>query len=248
MMANRKRVLLWDYTNTRDVKWAMDKIDFKGPIHSVSNWNTWYPQELKKRLPFRPMVRAKTSLTGGEWSDIEHTDEAVIHFFNEPERAGITPEDAAKSWRDQMVPLRKNHGKKLVSPSCASDEAGINWINKWMNLVAKDPPDYLGLHWYGVSGDEMIKYLRSMHEGHPRQPIIVSEWASISRNYVDVLHLTVQLANWMDNTEWIAEYGLFGCMRHPADNFVSPAAQLMNPDGTFTDLMRKYMTDQPMHL
>jgi hypothetical protein len=35
-------------------------------------------------------------------------------------------------------------------------------------------------------------------------------------------------------------------MRKPADNFVSPAAQLMNPDGSFTDLMFKLMYDQPI--
>lgn len=60
----RKRVLLWDYTNTRDVSWTMDKVNFKGPLLSASNWNPWYPTELKKRLPFRPMIRGKGNLIG----------------------------------------------------------------------------------------------------------------------------------------------------------------------------------------
>ena len=50
----------------------------------------------------------------------------------------------------------------------------------------------------------------------------------------------------MDKQEWIHEYGFFGCMRNVADDFVSPAAQLMKPDGTLTDLMEKYMNEQPM--
>lgn len=50
----------------------------------------------------------------------------------------------------------------------------------------------------------------------------------------------------MDEQEWIFEYGFFGCMRSVADDFVSPVAQLMNPDGTFTELMHKYMNEQPM--
>ena len=50
----------------------------------------------------------------------------------------------------------------------------------------------------------------------------------------------------MDEQEWIHEYGFFGCMRNVADDFVSPAAQLMNPDGTLTDLMIKYMNEQPI--
>lgn len=44
----------------------------------------------------------------------------------------------------------------------------------------------------------------------------------------------------MDNQDWIFEYGFFGCMKNVADGFVSPAAQLMNSDGSFNELMRMY--------
>lgn len=251
-MSDGKRCLLWDWTNTdgpghQGVPWAMDKVIFKGPLRSVSNWNTWTPPELKGRAPFRPMVRLEAQLSGDDWERIKSTNEKIIHFFNEPERAGITPQHAADVWRDKMLPLRAKHGKKLVSPSCASDKAGQDWIHKWMNLVHKDPPDYLGLHWYGKEGDAMIEYLKSMHDKYPKREIIVSEFASISRNYNDVLGFTVHVVNWMDQKDWIFEYALFGCMRKVADDFVSPAAQLMNPDGSFTDLMHKWMNDKPMH-
>jgi len=35
-------------------------------------------------------------------------------------------------------------------------------------------------------------------------------------------------------------------MRQLADGFVGPAAQFMNPDGSFTDLMMKIQSDQPI--
>ncbi|KAJ9620957.1 hypothetical protein H2203_007543 [Taxawa tesnikishii (nom. ined.)] len=243
----KKRCLLWDWTNTQGVPQAMETVNFNGPISSVSNWNTWVPPELKGRASFRPMVHLEAQLTGDDWNRIFTTDQPIIHFFNEPERAGITPERAADVWNQQMLPLRWNQGKKLVGPSCSNDQIGQDWINRWMQLVAANPPDYLGLHYYGTDGNAMIAFLQQMHERYPNVPIIVSEWASISRNYMDVLGMTVQLANFMDGQDWIFEYGLFGCMRQPADDFVSPAAQLMNPDGSFTDLMWKYMSDVPMH-
>lgn len=251
-MAIKKRCLPWDWTNTdgpghKGVPWAMDKVSFKGPLRSVSNWNTWTPPELKGRAPFRPMVRTEAQLNGEDWNRIQSTKEAIIHFFNEPERAGITPERAADIWRQKMLPLRANRGKKLVSPSCASDKAGQDWIHKWMGLVSKHPPDFLGLHYYGTDGTKAIDYLQSMHNRHPNTPVILSEFASISRDYNQVLGFTVQVVNWMDQKDWIFEYALFGCMRQVADGFVSPAAQLMKPDGNFTDLMWKYMSDQPMH-
>ena len=249
-MAIKKRCLLWDWTNTdgpghQGVPGGMDKVNFNGPMHSVSNWNTWTPPELKGRAPFRPMIHDLAKLSGDDWNRIEGTHNGIIHYFNEPERAGISPEKAAEIWHKQVVPLRKN-GNKLVSPSCASDPNGSKWIADFMAQIERDPPDFLGLHWYGTDHNNAIKYFEEMHAQHPHQKIFVTEIASISRNYHDVLSFTVAIANWMDETDWIGEYGFFGCMRHVADSFVSPEAQLMKPDGQFTDLMYKLMNEQPM--
>lgn len=245
-MTVKKRCLLWDWTNSNGpghagVPWAMDKVNFNGAMSFVSNWNTWTPPELKGRAPFRPMIRTEGQLSGDDWHNIETTDQHIIHFFNEPERAGITPQHAADIWHRQLVPLRQHKGKKLVSPSCASDAKGQAWIDDFTKRVSDHPPDYLGVHYYGTDSNAAIKYLESMHKKHPKQHIIVSEIASISRDYNDVLHFTLRMAQWMDDTPWIFEYGFFGCMRKVADGFVSPKAQLMNPDGSFTDLMLKLM-------
>ena len=250
-MAIKKRCLLWDWTNTdgpghQGVPWAMDEINFHGYVSSVSNWNTWTPPELKGRAPFRPMVHDEAKLSGGEWDNIQNSNQPIIHFFNEPERQGISPEHAADIWHKQMIPLRKNKGKKLVSPSCSNDEKGQGWIEAFMRLVSKDPPDFLGLHYYSTDGNAAIHFLESMHQKFPHQKIIVSEIASISRNKNDVFGFTAQLANYMDHADWIFEYGFFGCMRKLADDFVSPAAQLMNPDGSFTPLMEKLQNAQPL--
>ncbi|KAL9597560.1 MAG: hypothetical protein Q9219_005062 [cf. Caloplaca sp. 3 TL-2023] len=224
----------------------MDKVDFKGPMSSVCNWNTWVPPELKGRAPFRPMVHLEAQLSGGDWQNIENTKENIILFFNEPERAGITPQHAADIWRTKMLPLRQHKGKKLVSPSCASDPKGQEWINDFMHRVAEHPPDFLGLHYYGTEAKGAIDYIEMMHRKHPKQHVMVTEIASISRNHHDVMQFTAKLCNWMDQTPWIFEYAFFGCMRQVADGFVSPEAQLMKPDGHFTPLMEKLMHEAPM--
>ena len=77
-------------------------------------------------------------------------------------------------------------------------------------------------------------------------PLVVSEIACVSRDAAAVEAFTVEMANWMDETSWVHEYGFFGCMRKVADNFVSPEAQLMTPDGHFTDLMNRLMNEQPV--
>ncbi|KAF2221720.1 hypothetical protein BDZ85DRAFT_264283 [Elsinoe ampelina] len=241
-----KRSLAWSYSNTRDKPSAIDKLNFKGPITSVSNWEAWYPAELKHRLAFRPMCHSKDRINDPNWKNVENTTkDSVIHFFNEPERANTTPAEAAQLWRQHMIPLRKRNNK-IVSPSCASDPAGTNWLHAFMDLTKDVSPDYVGVHWYGEHSADMIKYLQDIHKKYPNKKIIVSEWACIVRDGRKVVDFTVDMCNWLDKTDWIFEHALFGATLKPADDFVSVYAQLMNPDGSWTPLMRWYMNDQPM--
>ena len=145
-----------------------------------------------------------------------------------------------------MLPLRQHKGKKLVSPSCASDAQGQAWIHDFMHRVADHPPDYLGLHFYGTEAKAAIDFIEDMHKRYPKCHVMVTEIASVSRSHSDVVQFTARLANWMDETPWIFEYAFFGCMRIVADGFVSPEAQLMKPDGHFTNLMDKLMHEVPI--
>lgn len=126
-MVIKKRQILWDWTNTSGpgnsgVPDKINQVPFGGdsPVASVVNWNAWVPPELKDRAPFRPMVRVLDSTKGNDWATIQNSKYPIILFFNEPERAGISPEQARDIWYKQMLPLRKTKGKKLGSPAVAS--------------------------------------------------------------------------------------------------------------------------------
>ncbi|KAI0107984.1 glycoside hydrolase family 128 protein [Hypoxylon sp. NC0597] len=252
-MVIKKRQILWDWTNSAGpgnpgVPDKINQVPFgpNCPVASVVNWNAWVPPELKDRVPFRPMVRVLQSASGNDWAMIENTKYPIILFFNEPERAGISPEQARDIWYKQMLPLRKNKGKKLGSPAVASDDNGRKWIEKFMSLVASDPPDFLCLHYYSTNGNDAIKYIQNMHNKFPKPKVMVTEIASIDRNYQSVLGFTVQVCNWLDSQDWVFEYGLFDFQRKVADGFVSPAAQLMDGNGNFTELGKIYVSQQPM--
>ncbi|KAJ3944554.1 uncharacterized protein N0V96_006092 [Colletotrichum fioriniae] len=264
-----KRCLLWDYTNTRDRPDAIDQLFTSPPdsttkptaaaageattpttsFKSVHNWNAWYPPELKGRLPFRPMIRTRAQLDTEEWDWIRDSDAEMVHYLNEPERQGISPADAAAWWLEKVVPeLREKRGKKLVGPACASDPGGEAWLAQFMRLVHEEEekkkkkmgPDFLGVHYYSGDVEHAKRYLTSMYERYGLQ-LNVSEIASISRDPGEVEAFTEELSGWMNEMEWIDEYGWFGCMAHCADDFVSPAAQLMDGEGRFTPLMRRLM-------
>ncbi|KAI2610618.1 glycoside hydrolase family 128 protein [Hypoxylon fragiforme] len=192
------------------------------------------------------MVRVLQSTSGNDWNMIQDTKYPIILFFNEPERAGISPEQARDIWYKQMLPLRKSKGKKLGSPAVASDENGRKWIEKFMSLVASEPPDFLCLHYYSKNPDEAIKYIQDMHNKWPKQKVMVTEIACIDRDYNAVVAFTVKICNWLDTQEWVFEYGLFDFQRKVADDFVSPAAQLMDGAGNFTELGKMYVNQQPI--
>lgn len=254
-MVIRKRILLWDWTNSSGpgnpgVPQEMNNVPFGGnsPVASVMNWNAWVPPELKGRAPFRPMVHGMSNTSGNDWGVIENTPYDTIMFFNEPERAGISPETARDIWYNKMLPLRHQKGKKLGSPAVAGDDNGKNWLAKFMSYVSKDAPDYLAIHWYSNDVASAQRYITDMHNKYPGHPVMVTEIACLDRNYNNVLKFTAEMCNWMDKQSWVFEYGFFDFQRSVADSFVSPAAQLMQSNGNFTALGNMYLHEQPFNI
>lgn len=240
-----KRGLLYDYTVQDKNQYAINSIPNNAQISRVSNWNVWECKNLNNRFQFVPTVRTPAQLQGQEWDWAWNAAGDEIIFLNEPERQPVSPEDAARMWRSHMVPLRQQRGKKLIGPGVANDDAGKRWLERFMSLIGDQRPDYLGLHVYETDGNRAIAYMQSMYQKY-RLPLYITEIASIHRNYVDVLYFTAQVTKWMDDTDYVVLYFFFGWMPRPADNFVSPAAQLMNSDTSNRDLMMKLIWDRPI--
>jgi hypothetical protein len=191
-----KRMILWDYTDTQGVPQNLDKVPFDNshPFVSLNNWSGWSPVELKGRAPFRPMIHDPSKFSGPEWAAIQSSKEPIILFYNEPDLNGISPQAAADAWHQHVVPLRKQHGKKICSPGCVGDDKGVAWLEQWMKLVADEAPDYITTHYYGTDGNAAIKFLQNLHDKYPSKPMLVTEIASIHRKYDDVLGFTAQLS------------------------------------------------------
>jgi hypothetical protein len=90
-------------------------------------------------------------------------------------------------WNEKMVPLRKEKGKKIVGPGCASDPRGEAWLDEFMKRVREmeEPPDYLALHYYGPDGAAAIQYIEKMYVSafffHPGDVIDNKKASEISR-------------------------------------------------------------------
>ncbi|KAK7755589.1 hypothetical protein SLS62_002524 [Diatrype stigma] len=230
-------------------------------IAAVMNWDAWQPTEIAG-LPFEPMARVPDSLLGDVWNQLlgsltnqrtAGVEQLTVYFLNEPERQGVSAADAAATWRASFLPLRTDAqygggnattGTRLVGPAPASDEAGSAWLQEFMGYLGDDEkPDLLGVHYYttqdGAAADEVAAaqaYIQGQSAAYGGLPVIVSEIASTSRDPAVVDAFTRQMAQWLDEQDWVAQYGFFGMSRAVADDFVSPAAQLMDADGNLTPL------------
>ncbi|KAI1261079.1 glycoside hydrolase family 128 protein [Xylariaceae sp. FL1019] len=249
-----KRIVLWDWTLTQQVnaypgiQSSASSLANSPVAKTVINWETWRPTELPPALRFQPTVRTRDYLSGDNWKNIQNVvngGRVTVHFYNEPERASpsITAAQAAADWRTSMIPLRQQHGAKLVSPACASDAAGTAWMNDFMGrLSAAEKPDLVGLHYYSNQGSNAADsinaaktYLKNRHKKFGL-PVVVREIASTSRDYGVVKAFTMQMSAWMDGQGFVSSYGFFGCSLVPKDGFVSPQAQLMTTDGHWNEL------------
>ena len=262
----RKRLALWEWTLTRDfqsyagIRSTAKQLESSPVIAGAMNWEAWIPSEVK--LTHEPMARVMDSMKNSEtWSTLKASVNAakaggvaapVVHFLNEPERQGVTPRDAAKIWKSHFVNLRKKFGTKIVGPAVASDSAGSKWLDEFMGyLDSSQKPDYIGVHFYtsqSASGKSEVKsaqdYIAGQSFRYGGIPVVVSEIACTNRNYADVEYFTKEMISWLDAQSWVYQYGFFGMSREPTDGFVSPAAQLMDKNGSLTKLGKIYALNQ----
>lgn len=123
--------------------------------------------------------------------------DCIIHYLNEPDRQGTTPQEAVKAWKEKITNLRKK-GVKVIGPACASDKQGEKWIGEFMRLLKEESgeePDFMGVHYYGEDVEEAIKYLRGVRERFPEMRVVVSEVGCTSREYEVVVRFTGVLCN-----------------------------------------------------
>ncbi|KAI6089191.1 glycoside hydrolase family 128 protein [Hypoxylon rubiginosum] len=250
-----KRIILWETKLTSELSSipgllsAATALGSSSVIKSITNWETKRPDELPKKIPFRPMVRTPQHLEGDNWSNLISVLSAqkgtIVHFYNEPERNGIDVSTAVTDWKNKMLPLRQKYGAKLVTPGCASSGEGSAWLQSFMGALADDEkPDYLNLHFYTLPQnpcDQEIKNAENFFsEKHTTYnlPVIIGEIASTSRDATQVVTFTKEVSKWLDKPaqSWVVEYGFFGVSTSVDDDFVSPAAQMLNSNGAWTDL------------
>lgn len=146
---------------------------------------------------------------------------SVDHFigFNEPDNSGqanMPVAQAVQLWNQYVLPAKAKFGFKLGSPAVTNSPAGKKWLQGFLHaLGGHSGVDFIVLHWYGLSVQDLEGYLTDMHSTFGK-PIWLNEVActafgggQVPSEY-DVERFEQDALNFLDGTDFVERYAWFG--------------------------------------
>ncbi|CAF5027605.1 unnamed protein product, partial [Rotaria sp. Silwood1] len=236
-----KRGLAWPLENKQD----SPHLFANGAVKWFYNWSSDKRSDVN--LEFVPMYWSANKEDQIQFaSKVRSQGGTVILGFNEPERgeqANMSPGDAARVWKQHIEPLA-NQGVRLGSPSVASTEEGLNWLQAFLNAGCHI--DFLALHWYGRGTDNFLRFITKAHERFGNKPVWVTEFACTSWNasqpvsQEEINDFFSQSIQNLDSIDWVQRYAWFGAKRH-FDAALGSGNCLIDPNGNLSELGKRYM-------
>lgn len=214
-----------------------------GKISWLFNWEVWVPESLPLQVEWIPCVRTPANAKDVDpfLSDIIHNrgfKTSALLGFNEPEipeQANMTVKQAVELWKQVVLPAKANFGFRLGSPGMSSDLGRSRpWLNSFLSqLGGHDGIDFLVVHWYGPSFNDMRAFLEDMH-GVYGLPVWVNEFACTRMGNGEATVTEVEAfirdaLPWLDACPWIERYAYFG--NHEVGSWVGKASDFTESAG-----------------
>jgi len=165
----------------------------------------------------------------------QNRDKCVLAMneVNQKGQADMSVGDACNLMRENIMPLKQNHGFYVISPSTTSAPSGKQWMNNfrrqcsdvWSNI------DAVSVHYYDTNATAFKEYVRDWHETY-HKPIWVTEYAcqSFSNDKQcsdqETFIFQKEMSSWFDQQGFVEAYAPFGVMQQMQG--VNPNNQLTN--------------------
>jgi hypothetical protein len=244
-------------------------ISQSSPLSWYYNWSP-YPntgQIPQNSLEFVPLIHgidtAGDSNTAGIINSIPQNSRHLLSF-NEPDGttgsggSAISPEDAAKSYMNDIVPYRngKNRRWNISHPVTTGSPNGLDWLRRF-NESCYDldhengcPIDFITAHWYG-NFDGLAAWLGTLNDFYntntsrtPPLRIWITEMALPQQDADATLAMMNQTLPYLDKLDYVERYAWFGAVRsNDANAWTGKSVALFDNDGGLTELGALYMGD-----
>ncbi|KAJ7726581.1 hypothetical protein DFH07DRAFT_758078 [Mycena maculata] len=166
----------------------------------------------------------------------------TLFTLNEPDVNGITPQQAAAWYIQNINPLPIKKALPAVTASTAPGQ-GLDWLSQMLAACAgKCLYDYINLHHYGASFDQFQTYVQSASTQFPNTPIVITEFAlqAPPGGQADQLAYYKQAIPFLDGASFVEMYfpfvattpSLFTTNDAAGAAFAGTGSALYNDDGS----------------
>ncbi len=226
---------------------------FKNKAGFMYNWATEDPTDGTTGIPYIPMLwgvddQRVSDFKKNVLGHPENYPSKLVMAFNEPDISGQANMDAQTACRyteELLVPLKEQHGFKLIGPAVA-------WVDgPWYTDFRNACPDtfakfdFHALHYYDADADKVIKSVNKFHQTFGK-PLFITEtacWVYTSQEHQcsgegqAQAYLTAlgDFARKTDFVKGFAPFGLFTMGQLPGNvgNFNRLATQGGTPTNLF---------------
>ncbi|PSS16545.1 glycoside hydrolase family 128 protein [Amorphotheca resinae ATCC 22711] len=176
------------------------------------------------------------------------TNISHVLTFNEPDSSSayggsnIEPAAAAKTWIQEVEPLRKM-GIRTGAPAVTGSPGGFTWLQQFFaNCTSQGTnctADFIPVHWYG-DFQGLASHLGQVSATFPNTSIWVTEYALNNQSLATTQSFFNTSAQYLDRLSSIERYSYFGAFRSDDSN-VGPNAAMLTQKGQLTDIGSWYL-------
>lgn len=234
----------------RGIAYPQDTLDNPDVNAKLTWWYRWHDsaKTVGTGIDFVPMI-AGGGANVNEVSKVIRSDAKYLLGYNEPnffEQANLSAAQAAADW-PKVEAIAKAHNLKIVSPAvnfCGDDGTKTgpchdtnpwNYLKDFFAACASCQVDYVAVHWYNCSGDELNWYLDQFKQFG--RPIWLTEFACAYGGDTSVAGQEKYMREAIPILEGRADvfrYSWFSATP-------IPNARLLNDDGSPTALGKVYL-------
>ncbi|KAJ7627279.1 hypothetical protein FB45DRAFT_795437 [Roridomyces roridus] len=249
-----KRGLAWPFYNAPLNPGAMNTNP--GTVNLIYDYETFSPPSTKGAggLAFIGMQRC-LDCTSSPIAQLKARQQQLgfvtVFTLNEPDINGITPQQAAQWYIQNINPLAIKKALPAVTSSATAGQ-GLDWVAQMITACAGQCFfDYINLHHYGSSFAQFQNYVNAAHARFPQFQIVITEFAlqNPPGGQADQIAFYKQAIPFLDSASFVEMYfpfvatspALLSANDPAAVSFVGTGSTLYNNDGTVSAVGKLFM-------
>ncbi|KAJ6566833.1 hypothetical protein B0H19DRAFT_1258016 [Mycena capillaripes] len=242
-----KRGLCWPFYNSPLDPAKLN--DGKGSVNLIYDYETFLPPSSNGNggLNFIGMQRCldcDSSPINQLATRQQQLGFSTLFTLNEPDINGITPQQAADWYKQNINPIAIKKALPAVTAS-QNPGQGLDWLQQMLDACAGQCFfDYINLHHYGASFDQFKAHVQDANTRFPGKQIVVTEFAlqNPAGGQADQVAYYKEAFAFLDSSPFVEMYfpfvatspKLFVANDAPGTTFVGTGSALYNDDGSIS--------------